>query len=193
MLPVPCICFSIERSLWIMQANLNGVSGAHVSLLQYLLSSERSTVLLANQSCFLVTTIPWHQLTGSPNGTQSKTSKFSSWMRSASTCFCQWIGTCAGVWQACGSASDVFKVEVHSFAGHTLNVEAAYLCKSQSCNCSHLLVWSIWYFTPLWAITSYIIIMWVQFILIIFIWTYNNFGMLMKQLRSNGGKILNDN
>ena len=44
------------HSFEILRANLNVVSEAHVSLLKYLLRGERSTVLLGDPSCFLVTT-----------------------------------------------------------------------------------------------------------------------------------------
>ena len=190
MLPVPCICFSIERSLWIMQANLNGVSGAHVSLLQYFLCGERFTVLLGNLSCFLVTTIRWHEFTSSPNGTHSKTPNFSSQMRSASNCFCQWIGTCGGVWQASFSKCISSRGPVicwSSLCWHTLNVEPVYLCRSQS---RILLTFAFvasngslfgWSGTLLLGRHYIIMSLYMQFIWII--WTYNNFRMLMRQLR----------
>ena len=47
-------------------ASWNGESDANVSLLQNLFRGDRSTVLLGVPSCFLVTTIRWHQVTGSP-------------------------------------------------------------------------------------------------------------------------------
>ena len=43
-----------------------GDSPACVSRLQYLFNGERSTVLLGVPSCFLVMTIGWHHVSGSP-------------------------------------------------------------------------------------------------------------------------------
>ena len=91
------------------------------SILQCLLSGDRSTVRLGDPSCLRVTTMRWHHSTGSPNGTRSITPSASSCSKSSCTLSAvlvwpchtrQWlVGTCVK-----GGATIVFKQPVMHLA-----------------------------------------------------------------------------
>ena len=139
MVAVPGIRDCFPRVFGDMTCKVEGSLHSECLRLQNLFGGERCTVRWGEPSCFRVITMRWHHVAGSPYGTRSITPRASSRRRSSYTCFCQCSGTLAGVWHAFGSAVGSTCIStggpsIHGSArwGHVLNVEEAYLSRSQA-------------------------------------------------------------
>lgn len=98
---------------WTLRALWNGASAGNISLMQNLLSGERSTFLQYILACFLVITIQWHQETGwlTPFETLLITQRASS-LSLHKPAFVNTNGTDAGLWQAFGVSDSLIWISI---------------------------------------------------------------------------------
>ena len=140
MVPVPCICYGFKLYFWSSTTSQSELcfwsTYFHFSKLikRCEIYCRYGVSILFHGDRHMVT--PGYR---EINWTRSKTPNFSSQRKDASTCCCQWISTCACVWQAqsCTFSSKCFSswgilICSNGLCWHTLNAETAYFWKSHS-------------------------------------------------------------